>query len=330
MIKNQWYPILESGEILQNRPVGVTRLGEKLVFWRDRNGVPHCLKDKCVHRGAALSAGKVIHNHLQCPFHGFEYDETGKCQYIPARGKTNPIPADFLVSGYPVKEAYDFIWIWWGEPRDEYPELPWFTELEHNFSYGRDTDLWPVHYSRAIENQLDVFHLPFVHHNTIGRGAKYVSDGPVTVLEDETLKVWVTNRGENGQPAKFQRDLTKQPEPALLYFKFPNIWMNRLSDDFRIVVAFVPVDDHHTKFYLRYYQSFFRVPIIRNLVNLATAIGSRVILKQDKRVVITQQPSRSDYGMPERLIHADRPIIEYRHHRDELKSDSSITKTDTE
>ena len=37
-----------------------------------------------------------------------------------------------------------------------------------------------------------------------------VSDGPVTVLEHETLKVWVTNRAENGRPAKFQRNLPKQ------------------------------------------------------------------------------------------------------------------------
>ena len=254
------------------------------------------------------------------PFSWFEYDETGQCQYIPARGITNPIPGDFKIDGYLLKEAYDFIWLWWGEPQEQYPELPWFTELEHNFSYGRDTDLWPVHYSRAIENQLDVFHLPFVHYNTIGRGNRFVSDGPVTVLEDETLKIWVTNREEDGRPAKFQRDLPSQPEPALLYFKFPNIWMNRLSDDFRIVVAFVPVDDQHTKFYLRYYQSFIRVPIIKNIINFATAIGSRVILKQDKHVVITQQPTKSEYGMSERLIHADRPIIEYRRHREDLKT----------
>ncbi len=320
MIKNQWYPILESREIPKNKPIGVTRMGEKLVIWRDQDNNLHCLQDQCLHRGAALSAGKILHDHIQCPFHGFEYDETGKCQYIPARGKSNPIPAEFKIAGYPLREAHDFIWLWWGKPQENYSDLPWFSDLDENFSYGRDFDLWPVHYSRAIENQLDVFHLPFVHYNTIGRGNRIVSDGPVTVLEHETLKVWVTNRAENGRPAKFQRNLPKHPEPALLYFKFPNIWMNRLSDDFRIFIAFVPVDDTHTKFYLRYYQSFIKVPIIKNLVNITTALGSRVILKQDKQVVITQQPPRSDYGMPEKLIHADRPIIEYRRHREELKA----------
>ena len=31
MIPNQWYAILDSGEIKTGKPVGVTRLGEKLV-----------------------------------------------------------------------------------------------------------------------------------------------------------------------------------------------------------------------------------------------------------------------------------------------------------
>jgi phenylpropionate dioxygenase-like ring-hydroxylating dioxygenase large terminal subunit len=37
MIRNQWYIVLESREVKSN-PVGVTRLGEKLVFWRDQSG----------------------------------------------------------------------------------------------------------------------------------------------------------------------------------------------------------------------------------------------------------------------------------------------------
>ena len=31
MIRNQWYAILESNEVRRGKPVGVTRLGEKLV-----------------------------------------------------------------------------------------------------------------------------------------------------------------------------------------------------------------------------------------------------------------------------------------------------------
>ena len=318
MIPNQWYAVLESREVKTNKPVGVTRLGEKLVFWRDEDGQIFCLRDQCAHRGAALSAGKIHHHHLQCPFHGFEYDSEGKCRYIPARGTAAPALKDYEVRGYPLREAHDFIWLWFGEPQEEYPPLPWFDDLDDRFSYGRDIDLWPVHYSRAIENQLDVFHLPFVHDTTIGRGQRYIADGPVTELENNQLRVWVTNRQEDGRPGKMPRELPQPKGPALLHFLFPHIWMNRLSDDFRIVVAFVPVDDGHTKFYLRYYQKVIQLPILRGLVNWMSALGSRVILRQDKRVVVTQTPVKSWYGMPERLISADRPIIEYRRHRKTL------------
>jgi phenylpropionate dioxygenase-like ring-hydroxylating dioxygenase large terminal subunit len=70
MIRNQWYAVLESKEV-GRKPVGVTRMGEKLVFWRDGRGEIHCAVDRCPHRGVALSIGKLENDHLQCPFHGF-------------------------------------------------------------------------------------------------------------------------------------------------------------------------------------------------------------------------------------------------------------------
>jgi phenylpropionate dioxygenase-like ring-hydroxylating dioxygenase large terminal subunit len=32
MIRNQWYVVLKSKEVHQGKPVGITRLGEKMVF----------------------------------------------------------------------------------------------------------------------------------------------------------------------------------------------------------------------------------------------------------------------------------------------------------
>ena len=59
-----------------------------------------------------------------------------------------------------------------GEPRPEaaYPPLPWFGNIGNKMVYSTIRRQWANHYARAIENQLDVVHLPFVHHNTIGRG----------------------------------------------------------------------------------------------------------------------------------------------------------------
>jgi phenylpropionate dioxygenase-like ring-hydroxylating dioxygenase large terminal subunit len=67
MIRNQWYVVLESDEV-KTQPLGVTRLGEKMVFWRDQVGKVHAAVDRCPHRGVALSVGKIKDSNLQCPF----------------------------------------------------------------------------------------------------------------------------------------------------------------------------------------------------------------------------------------------------------------------
>lgn len=87
MIPNQWYVILSSREVKKNQVIGVRRMGLNLVVWRNSSGKIGAAVDKCPHRGIALSKGKVVHDHLQCPFHGFEYDETGACKLIPANGE---------------------------------------------------------------------------------------------------------------------------------------------------------------------------------------------------------------------------------------------------
>lgn len=57
---------------------------------------------------------------------------------------------------------------------------------------------------------------------------------------------------------------------------------------------------------------------IRHLIGFAGKISSRIILNQDKRVVVTQLPKTSSLLMDEMLIPGDMPIIEFRRRRDEL------------
>lgn len=80
MIRNQWYVVLESKEV-GKKPLGVLRMGEKLVFWRDNQGVVHCAIERCPHRGAALSKGTVLEGRLQCPFHGNCFCPCGRSPY---------------------------------------------------------------------------------------------------------------------------------------------------------------------------------------------------------------------------------------------------------
>lgn len=318
MIPDQWYAILESSEVAKGRPIGVTRMSEKLVLWREVSGELVCLRDRCAHRGASLSKGKIERGEIECPFHGLKYDRTGGCTVIPANGRDAPVPERFKVNDYKVLEKYGFIWIWWGEPREDYPQLPFFEDIDESFSYLTLRDHWSTHYSRAIENQLDVAHLPFVHANTIGRGGRTLVNGPRVKLDGNKISVWFDNEVDRGQRPLRPNEMPEPQRPALLHFLFPNIWQNRLSEDSRIVVAFSPVDDENTVLYVRMYQRVVRVPILRELFNLISLIGNRVIVRQDRRVVVTQLPKRTELKMGERLFQADRPIVMYRRRREEL------------
>ncbi|MBN1178414.1 MAG: aromatic ring-hydroxylating dioxygenase subunit alpha, partial [Anaerolineae bacterium] len=295
MIRNQWYVVMSSDQI-KKEPVGVTRMGEKLVFWRDETGQVSCLWDRCAHRGVQLSAGKVLHNgRLQCPFHGFEYDTSGKITRIPANGKDAPVPERFKVHSYPTHEEHGFIWIWWGENPPENLEPPrFFDDLGGDFTYGQAIDPWDAHYSRVIENQLDVVHLPFVHHNTIGRGNRTLVDGPVVEWKDEDkFHLYVFNRVDNGTPPRTQKEMAGQRSQVYLQLLMPNLWQNRISDDIRVMAAFVPVDDEHTLLYLRFYQRAVRLPLLRDLVANLGGPMNLIIAHQDRRVVVTQQPKPS-------------------------------------
>ncbi len=321
MIRNQWYAVLESREVKTGRPVGVTRMGEKLVFWRTADGQVVCMSDICPHIGAPLHKGKVKQDRLTCPFHGFEFDQGGQCQRVPALGTAAAIPRALRTRVYPTHETHDLIFIFWGEA-DQPPTPPRFFEsIGEDFSYASFRQHWPVHYSRMAENQLDVAHLPFIHASTIGRGGRMVVDGPLVKPDGEDgFSLWVYNRLDDGTPARRAEDLPEPERHPFLQFRFGNIWHNWISDDIRVFIAFVPVDEENTLMYGRYYQRVVRLPLLRELFNLAGKLGSIVIANQDRRIVSGQLPKKSVLKKSgEKILPGDGGILYYRQRRYELK-----------
>src|SRR5215472_3459278 len=70
-LRNRWWCIGPSA-MFQDKPVALTRLGEKLVGWRDANGKLNLVANQCPHRGTALSLGRVINGNIACRYHGVQ------------------------------------------------------------------------------------------------------------------------------------------------------------------------------------------------------------------------------------------------------------------
>lgn len=318
MIYNQWYIILDSKELKKNKPLKIRRFNEELVIWRNTNNDISCIQDKCCHRGASLSCGKIKHGEIECPFHGFLFDKSGKVTAIPANGINSKVPDSMRVKSYEAYEDFGFIWLWFGDKEKKDSKPFYFNELK-NYSYAGFKDNWAVHYSRAIENQLDVVHLPFIHKTTIGKGNKTLVNGPVVTREDELITFYVNNVMDDGKTIPLKPDEIKNYKDFfVLKFHYPNVWQNYISDKIRTTAAFVPVDEENSIIYIRYYQDITTIPVLKHLINYIGKIFSIIILRQDKRVVITQLPRKSTFKMDEKLIMGDKPIIEYRKHRAEL------------
>jgi phenylpropionate dioxygenase-like ring-hydroxylating dioxygenase large terminal subunit len=172
------------------------------------------------------------------------------------------------------------------------------------------------HYARAIENQLDVVHLPFIHHNTIGRGNRTLVNGPIAREEshwtgDHLINLWVYNERDNGQKPRRASELEDPQRRPFLQFRFGNLWQNWIADGLRVVLAFAPIDDDNTMMYLRYYHTL-HFPVLRQLNGWLGSLGNLIIERQDRRVVTTQRPPRPDLSNGEILIPGDSPIVLYR------------------
>lgn len=318
MIPNQWYAVLESDEVPAGKAVSALRMGEKLVFWRDAPGKVACLHDRCPHRGVSLSLGRVQGECVECPFHGFQFDASGSCRLVPANGRNASQARQIRVASYPTYEIDGLIFIWWGEPKEMLFPPRYFDNLS-GMVYATSRVLWNAHYSRAIENQLDVAHLPFVHATTIGRGAGAVVDGPYLEWESQDkFRLYFMNRQDDGRPPLRPEEVSRPNKPFWLEFIFPNLWQNHLGEQVRVTLAFAPVDDEHTLMYLRFYQGFLRLPVVSKWVAQMSMPFNLRVLRQDQRVVETQWPKRSELRMGEKLVQADYPIIVYRRRREEL------------
>jgi phenylpropionate dioxygenase-like ring-hydroxylating dioxygenase large terminal subunit len=325
MIKNQWYAILPSRNVKPNGLLAVKRLNLNLVLFRNSKGDLGCVVDRCSHRGAQLSKGTLKRDCLQCPFHGIEFDRYGSCTFIPAYGASYSSDlSQFNVTHYLVRESHEIIYLWYGDPTDATNQLPFFDDfVDETYSYSEMEDLWNSHYSRCIENQLDVVHVPIVHYNTIGKGNKTLINGPKVEVEHNMIRTSANNDADlEQQPKKPEECVIKN---TYLSFLFPNLWMNHISDKVKVIIYFAPVDDENTILYIRFYGNLTKSKLVNQIIASAGKVANRIIERQDKRVVITQEPKASSLYSEENLLVGDGPIIMYRKIREELNQKADIT-----
>lgn len=194
-LRNCWYALAWSHEV-DTSPVGREVLGEPIVLYRGRDGAIRAFEDRCPHRHAPLSLGRVEGDHLRCMYHGLLFDQSGKCLSVPG---STVVPSARL-RPYPAVEQDGWIWVWPGKTTKALPALiprafglddPAFTMRSGQIEYA-------ANYELINDNLCDLSHVDFVHEATLGLATGYGwsdATGRVTV-HDRHIRIerWLSGR----------------------------------------------------------------------------------------------------------------------------------------
>ena len=164
-LRNAWYAVARSIDV-GAAPVGVTVLGTKVVLYRS-NATTNAViaaPDRCPHREAPLSAGRMADGCLVCPYHGWTFGADGRCVRVPSSADNIPAPPRAHLATYPTVEQYGLVWLCVGTSTGDRPDIP-IIPNESDQSFRRintPVDIWQCSATRMSDNFLDVSHFPFV------------------------------------------------------------------------------------------------------------------------------------------------------------------------
>ena len=169
-----WHPVTPSDEVA-DQPVAARLLERDVVLWRDAAGAVHAWADQCPHRGARLSLGRVQDGRLECPYHGWRFEASGRCAQVPALPAFVP-PASSCAHTYAAREACGLVWVRMAQGA---AALPLFAAEDDARLRKLNCGPYTVATSapRLVENFLDMAHFGFVHEGWLGSRA-------ATAMED--------------------------------------------------------------------------------------------------------------------------------------------------
>lgn len=322
MLVNLWY-VGEWSKNVKDKPVKTKIIGQDLVLFRDADGKVNCLANVCLHRGGSLAGGWVNEerNCVVCPYHGWQYDGTGKCQKIPSEGPEFEVPKRFKVDSYPVEERYGMVWIFMGDlPEEERFPIPPLPEYDNPDEWrGLETEfMWEAEASRVVENGIDIAHASFVH-PVFG----YPSTADDNYIDDIEIKDWCATSTNVMFPPQlkggflgWRNFIRKDKQETRVHpaWYLPGMVV-RIQIDLRpgwkIVMfdANTPVDEHTTRTFAIQFRSFFK----QKVFDKGSVKRLNTILSEDATIVEASQP----YYLPESLanevsVHSDKFMSTFR------------------
>lgn len=247
--EDYWYVVVESRELARDRVLARCVLGRPLACFRGTDGQPAVLLDRCLHRNAPLSAGRVREGLLTCPYHGWTYDGAGRVVSVPASGTGG---GSLCSRPFPVLERDGYVYVRLAHgagartapfAMPHYGERGW-KNLRLQNRFANDV-------ANCVENFIDIPHTAFVHRGIFrsSRGEKLAA---VVTREGGAVHVDYRNERRNlGSFAWFLNPSGAEVRHRDSFFA-PNVTSVRYTigaKSFIITSQAVPVEAYETLVY---------------------------------------------------------------------------------
>ncbi len=288
-----WYPVAYLKDLDREKPTAFTLLGEDLVLWWDRQENRWCaFADVCPHRLVPLSEGRINDSgNLECPYHGWSFAGDGRCTAIPqasAEPSSEGLEARLTsrrsrCRTYATACGQGLLFVFAADPAEAaqipLPLVPPLTE-EPDAWLVQDTfrDL-PYDALTLLENVLDVSHVPFTHHATVG---KRETAGPVnaelkTFGPDGFEGVWQ----EGPRRGKLGTQFTTFAAPCLMWHDLTAKGFARILT----VVYATPIRKGECRLFARFpfrFESPWPARLLRLRPEWLQHINNHVVLEDDQ------------------------------------------------
>ncbi len=164
LLRRYWQPISVAQELTEKNPTKFVRiLGEDLVLFRNKKGSIGLIGDRCPHRGASLSYGRVEERGIACAYHGWLYDTEGNCLETPPEPADSKFRLTIKHTAYPVQKLVGLYWAYMGPlPAPVLPQYDLFILKQGK----RRLTVHPTldcNWFTAAENAADPSHLQVLH-----------------------------------------------------------------------------------------------------------------------------------------------------------------------
>ncbi len=180
LFSNFWTFVGLKREVTNHNDFLTLNLGDESVVVQNFNGELRALHNVCSHRFATIQNEVCGNRLLQCPYHGWIYDQEGRPYAIPKRPKfpemTQDLQSEMSLKHYQLESCGEMLFV---RPLGEGANLetylgdmfPILEAMSQGMGARIDRNEMEIqaNWKICVENTLESYHVGFVHQNTFNR-----------------------------------------------------------------------------------------------------------------------------------------------------------------